>query len=188
LLLQEYDLEIVDRRGKDNHVVDYLYCMEGIIYDPVPINEFIHGEYLAVINHDDPWFADYANFLVGRFLPREMNFHQGRKFFNDLKHYFWDEPYLYRHGENDMIRRCVPEDEMLPILKVCHDSPYGAHHAGFRTTSKVLHSGFYWPTLLKNGCEFVKDRSACQLMSNIGKRQEIAMNYNLILNHLMFGV
>jgi hypothetical protein len=31
LLLQEYDLEIVDRRGKDNPVADHLSHMEGIV-------------------------------------------------------------------------------------------------------------------------------------------------------------
>jgi hypothetical protein len=60
--------------------------MEGIVYDPVTINGPIPGEYLAVVNSNDPWFVDYANFLVGRFLPKEMSFHQIRKFFNDLKH------------------------------------------------------------------------------------------------------
>jgi hypothetical protein len=43
--------------------------MGGISYDPVPINESIPGECLAVVNTNEPWFTDYANFLVGRFLP-----------------------------------------------------------------------------------------------------------------------
>jgi transposase InsO family protein len=80
-----------------------------------------------------------------------------------------------------MIRRCVPEDEMLQILKACHDSPYGGHHAGIRTAAKVLQSGFYWPTLFKDANEFVKNCDACQRMSNIVKRHEMAMNYNLII-------
>jgi hypothetical protein len=181
LLLQEYDLEIVDRRGKDNHVFDHLSHMEGIVYDPVPINESIPGECLAVVNSNDPWFVDYANFLVRSFLPNEMSLHQRRKFFNDLKHYFWDESYLYRNGVYGMIRRCVPEDEMFPILRACHVSPYGGHHAGFRTNAKILQSDFYWPTLFKDANELVKNCDACQRMSNIGRRHEMAMNYNIIL-------
>jgi hypothetical protein len=54
--------------------------MEGIAYDPVPINESIPGECLAVVNTNEPWFADYANLLVGRFLPKDMGLHRRRKF------------------------------------------------------------------------------------------------------------
>jgi hypothetical protein len=125
---QEYDLEIVDIRGKDNPIGDHLSRMEGIAYDPVPVNESIPGECLAIVNFNDPLFADYANFLLGKFLPKKMGLHWRRKFFHDLRHYFWDEPYLYMHGVDGMIRRCVPESEMLPILKACHAGPYGGHH------------------------------------------------------------
>ena len=95
LLLQEYDLQIIDRRGKDNPVADHLSRMEGIVDDPVPINESFPGEYLATLDASDPWFADYANFLVGKFMPTNISRHQRNKFFNDLRHYFWDDPYLY---------------------------------------------------------------------------------------------
>jgi hypothetical protein len=47
LLLQEYDLQIVDRRGTNNLVADYLSQMDGIVNDPTPINESFLGEYLA---------------------------------------------------------------------------------------------------------------------------------------------
>jgi hypothetical protein len=60
---QEYDLEIVDIRGKDNPVADHLSRMEGIAYDPVPINESIPGECLAVFNSNEPWFQIMLTFL-----------------------------------------------------------------------------------------------------------------------------
>jgi hypothetical protein len=98
-----------------------------------------------------------------------------------LKHYFWDDPYLYRHELDGMIRKCVPDHEMHAILRACHDGPYGGHHGGDRTAAKVLQSGFYWPTLFKDAHNYIKNCDACQRMGNIGKRQEMAMNYNLII-------
>ena len=62
-----------------------------------------------------------------------------------------------------------------------HDSPYGGHHAGERTAAKVLQPGFYWPTLFKDAHRYVKHCDACQKMGNIGKRQEMAMNYSLVI-------
>ena len=98
-----------------------------------------------------------------------------------LRHYFWDDPYLYKQGVDGIIRRCVPDHEQHDIIEECHDSPYGGHHGGDRTAAKVLQSGFYWPTLFKDAQKFVKYCDDCQRMGNIGKRQEMPMNYNLII-------
>ncbi|KAK1632890.1 hypothetical protein QYE76_007205 [Lolium multiflorum] len=49
LLLQEFDLHIVDRKGADNPVVDNLSRLENIAYDPVPVNDSFPNEQFAVI-------------------------------------------------------------------------------------------------------------------------------------------
>jgi hypothetical protein len=72
LLLQEFDLHIVERNGEDNP--DHLSRMENIPIDPISINDSFPNEQLASINVSSvrvasPWFADYANFLVGKVMP-----------------------------------------------------------------------------------------------------------------------
>ena len=42
-----------------------------------------------------------------------------------------------------------------------------------------MQSGFYWPTLFKDARKFVSTCDECQRIGNIGKRQEMAMNYSL---------
>ena len=64
-----------------------------------------------------------------------------------MRHYFWDDPHLYKEEVDGVIRRCVPEHEQEHILHKCHSEAYGGHHARDRTAHKVLQSGFYWPTL-----------------------------------------
>ncbi|KAK1684037.1 hypothetical protein QYE76_044885 [Lolium multiflorum] len=49
LLLQEFDLHIVDRKGADNPVADNLSRLENITYDPVPVNDSFPNEQLAAI-------------------------------------------------------------------------------------------------------------------------------------------
>src|SRR3954465_14198383 len=39
LLLQEFDLHIVDRKGEDNPVADNLSRMQDIPHDPIPVND-----------------------------------------------------------------------------------------------------------------------------------------------------
>ncbi|GKA60542.1 reverse transcriptase domain-containing protein [Tanacetum coccineum] len=54
-------------------------------------------EALMEINtKDEPWFADFANYLVGDIIPKGMTYQQKNKFFSDLKHYFWEEPFKGR--------------------------------------------------------------------------------------------
>ena len=60
-----------------------------------------------------------------------------------LKQYYWEELILYKHYVDQVIRRCVPEEEMESILNHCHTLACGGHFRGQRTVTKVLQSGFY---------------------------------------------
>jgi hypothetical protein len=71
-------------------------------------------------------------------LPPTFIAQQRRKFFYDFRHYVWDDPHLYKEGVDGIMRRCVPEYEQQEILRKCHGSAYGGHHAGDRTTQKVF--------------------------------------------------
>jgi hypothetical protein len=149
LLLQEYDLQIIDKRGKDNPVAVHLSRMEGIPDAPVPINESFPGEYLASVETKDPWYADYANYLAGKILPPHFTYHQRNKFFNDLKHYYWDEPHLYRHGSNGIIWRCILDHEIQAILLNAHCDPYVGHHAGIALLQRYFNQDFIGQLYLK---------------------------------------
>jgi hypothetical protein len=76
------------------------------------------------------------------------------------------------------------EFEQLDIIKDCHNSPYGGHHVGDCTTAKVLQYGFHMPTLFKDCANYVKTCDKCQLVGNIGKRNEMLTNYSMPLKPL----
>nr|GEU95613.1 reverse transcriptase domain-containing protein [Tanacetum cinerariifolium] len=48
-----------------------------------------------LINSSTLWFADFANYHVGNFVVKGMSSQQKNKFFKDVKHYFWDDPFLF---------------------------------------------------------------------------------------------
>ncbi|KAL4271242.1 hypothetical protein GQ457_13G014340 [Hibiscus cannabinus] len=100
----------------------------------------------------------------------------GRKRFkHNAKGYFWDEPYLFKQCADQIIRRCIPEEEQQMILEQCHSAPYGGHFGGNRTAAKVLQSGFYWPTLHKDAQLFCQHCDRCQRTWNISKRNEMPL-------------
>ena len=162
LLLQEFDVEIKDKKGTKNLVADHLSRLEGA-RDDFPVNYEFPDEKLFSIedNRAVPWFADFVNYLVAKVVPPEFNYQQKKRFFAHLKHYYWEEPILYRHCAEQVIRRCVPEDEMHSILNHCHTLPCGGHFGGQRIAAKVLQSGFYWPTLFKDAHQFVSTCDKC---------------------------
>ena len=177
LLLQEFDVEIRDKKGIENLVADHLSRLEGA-RDDVPVNDEFPDEKLFVIEEKRavPWFADYVNYLVAKVIPPEFNFQKKKRFFAHLKHYYWEEPILYRHCADQVIRRCVPEDEIHSILDHCHTLPCGGHFGGQRTAAKVLQSGFYWPSLFKDAHQFVSTCDKCQRMGNISRKDEPPMH------------
>ena len=84
---------------------------------------------------------------------------------------------LYKVCVDGMIRRCVPEEEYGAILHHCHDRELGGHFGATRTATKILQSGFYWPTLFKDVHRYVSSCNQCQRTGNISRKHEMPMNY-----------
>ncbi|GJW48435.1 hypothetical protein Tco_0080081 [Tanacetum coccineum] len=91
-----------------------------------------------------PWFADIANYHAGNFVVKGMSSQQKKKIFKDVRHYFCEDPYLFRIGADQVIRRCVYGQEAIDILTACHNGPTGGHHGVNYTDKKVFDFGFYW--------------------------------------------
>ncbi|GKC76349.1 reverse transcriptase domain-containing protein [Tanacetum coccineum] len=183
LLLQEFDFKVIDTKGAENYAADHLSRLENPyenVFDPKEINETFPLETLnTVTSHDDqntPWFADIANYHAGNFLIKGMSTQQKRKFFKDIKHYFWDDPFLFRTCADQIIRRCVFGQEALEILKACHEGPTGGHHSANITAQKVFDAGFFWPTIYKDAYELIKSCDACQRQGKISQRDEMPQN------------
>jgi Integrase zinc binding domain len=102
-----------------------------------------------------------------------MTYQQRRKFLSEVRHYFWDDPLLFKLGVDDIHKRCIPENEMSYVLFHCHSSLYGGHTSTDKTTAKILQAGFFWPTLFKDVRNFVKACDKCQQMRSISKRNEM---------------
>nr|GEV56615.1 reverse transcriptase domain-containing protein [Tanacetum cinerariifolium] len=93
-------IEIKDEKGTENVAADHLSRIENDeSSDDSEVDDNFPGETLMEINtKDEPWFADLANYLVANIILKGMTYQQKYKFFFDLKHYFWEEPYLFKYG------------------------------------------------------------------------------------------
>ncbi|RVW83049.1 putative mitochondrial protein [Vitis vinifera] len=137
LLLQEFDLQIKDKKGVENVVADHL--------------------------------------------SSEWNAQDRKHFFAKIHAYYWEEPFLFKYCADQIIRKCVPEDEQQGILNHCHENACGGHFASQKTAMKVLQSGFTWPSLFKDAHIMCRSCDRCQRLGKLTKRNQMPMNPILIV-------
>ncbi|CAN6547374.1 unnamed protein product [Malus baccata var. baccata] len=172
LLLQEFDIEIWDKKGSENVVADHLSRMVHE-EDAVPIIETFPDEQLMSVKVSEPWYADLVNYLVSKHVPSELLKHQGDKLKKEARFYVWDDPYLWKYCPDQVIRRCVHDSEFNAILTFCHTYACGGHFGTQRTALKVLECGFYWPTIFRDARTFCMSCDRCQRTGNIGPKQQM---------------
>ncbi|CAN6542428.1 unnamed protein product [Malus baccata var. baccata] len=121
LFLQEFDIEIRNKKGSENVVADHLSRMVHE-EDAVPIIETFPDEQLMSVKVSEPWYAD----LVSKHVPSELLKHQCDKLKKKARFYVWDDPYLWKYCPDQVIRRCQrtgnigPKQQMsqTPIFSV----------------------------------------------------------------------
>ena len=135
LLLQEFYLEIKDKKGSDSVIADHLSRLERIAGTEkgTEIAKIVPDEQLFMLSVQTPWYADIVNYLACGVMPFEFSYQQRRKLRTNCRLYIWDDPLLYRRGEDMIIRRCVLETEHGGIMEKCHASPYGGHFVRDKT-------------------------------------------------------
>ncbi|XP_024013068.1 uncharacterized protein LOC112087279 [Eutrema salsugineum] len=166
LLLQEFDMEVLDKKGIENGAADHLSRLR--VESDVPLDDSLPEEHLMVVK-------TYLEVEHG-VEPPELDAYKRKRFFKEVQRYHWDELYLYVLNKDHLYRRCLAEEEMQLVLQECHGSAYGGHLGAFKTVPKVLQSGFWWPTMLRDAQVVVSSCDQCQSQGNISKRSEMPQN------------
>ncbi|RDY13701.1 Retrovirus-related Pol polyprotein, partial [Mucuna pruriens] len=141
LLLQEFNIEIRDKKSAENSVADHLSRIEKES-EPMPIRDEFPDEQLLHIKASTPWFVSICNYVAtSQFLLEASQLHK-EKLQSDAKYYIWDDPYLWRLCSDKVIRRYILDAETNSVLQFCHSTPGGGHYGSTRTANARL-----WPIL-----------------------------------------
>jgi len=116
-----------------------------------------------------------VNYLACGIIFSDFSYQRKKKFFSDAKYYQWEDPLLYKYCANQIVRRCIPEEEMGSTYH-CHSRKVGGRVRPTRTAAKVLQYDFYWPTLFKDAHAFLELCNAWQWSGNISRKNEMPLN------------
>jgi hypothetical protein len=178
ILLQEFDVEIRAKKGVENVVADHLSRMNRGQDDKEPIEDKTRDGHLYRVLDKDTWMIDIIRVIWKMTLDR-LDKNSQKKINSESRKYFWDAPYLFKLGNDGVMRRCVPREERVEILRKCHSVEYGGHYSHFRTQAKVWSSGFYWLEMHEDTKRYVASCPKCQRTGNISQRNSMPLKYNL---------
>ncbi|GKC63409.1 DNA-directed DNA polymerase, partial [Tanacetum coccineum] len=170
----------LNKKGAENLAIDHLSRLKnpdlGTFIEEEIADEF-PNKHLMILkaepNDNEPWYADYVNYIVGKIISPKWTPEKRRRVFSQVKNYLWDEPHAFRLCPNNVMRRYVAGNEILEILAHYHSRPTGGHHSASITGRKVYESGFFWPSILK---DYVMRCDACQHSGNISSRSKMPQN------------
>ncbi|GJT83131.1 reverse transcriptase domain-containing protein [Tanacetum coccineum] len=157
LLLQEFDVEIRDKKGAKNLAADHLSRLENPHqneFENKEITETFHLETLrsvALRNDSTPWFAYFANYYAGNFILTSNS--------------------ALCYGKKLLTSQSLPVDPRGTLR-----GPTGGHYGANYTAKKIFDSGFYWPTIYKDAHDFVTRCDICQRQGKISQRDEMPQN------------
>ena len=145
LLLQEFYLTIKDKKGVENAMADHL---SRLVFEEsmetLPIYDEFPDEHMFSITNL-PGYAHIVNYLATREIPLEWSAQDKRKFLFEVHNFYWDDPNLFKYCPKQILRRCVPNDEIVNVLDFYHSQACGGHFSIKKTVTNISLCGFYWP-------------------------------------------
>ena len=173
--MHEFNITVLDRPRRGNQVAYFLSRLNNS-GEVVPISDNFPDEHIFSISIITPWYADIANYLSSGKLPPSMTTKEKKRIIKQSARHIWVNGDLFYIGYDIIIRRCVRKDEILEILKPCHDKLCSGHFADKRIAYEIINLGNYWPSIFEYCKKFVKRCDNCQRMGRSIPSDEMPLN------------
>jgi hypothetical protein len=155
-------LEFNRAKSKKSLVFAELICdfphsaTENVAVDSLP------DESLFLISTDDIWYGDIIIYLQTQTFQPALSSTERHRIRYQARQYIILGDTLYRRGIDYVFRRCLMFDEAEKALNDYHSKACGGHMSGYATAQKILHEGYFFPSLFNDCITVVQKFHACQ--------------------------
>eukprot|EP00253_Pinus_taeda_P014619 PITA_14619 len=123
----------------------------------------------------------FAISVLSAQFPPHLSSKEKRRIARKSASFTWIGGNLFKLGPDQILRRCVREEEVFDILLACHDGPCGGHFVAKRTALKILQEGYYWHTLHEDVRRYTSQCDRCQRMGKPTPRDEMPLQPQVTL-------
>ncbi|XP_074278665.1 uncharacterized protein LOC141602261 [Silene latifolia] len=141
------------------------------IFDKIPIVHILEPtiskpEQVNPVNTDsDSWTKPYYDWFLRGILPQGK--HEVRAFKIKASSYSIINNTLFKRSQVGPYLRCLEPHKAKQVLQEIHEGYCGNHKGGRSLASKVLKTGYYWPTLRADCLDYCAKCEACQIHAPI---------------------
>eukprot|EP00253_Pinus_taeda_P022767 PITA_22767 len=162
--LQEYDLEIKPTNIVRGQGFCRLLAGASNIPKSSDTNQSETINQISIIDSESQ-YADLIFYLKNGYAPPNLSYKRKRAIRLKAKKFTIIDDVLFRQYYDSVLLRCLEKPEAQKVLQELHDGPAGGHFGADTTTHKVIHAGYYWPTLFRDAHEYVRKCRNCQTPS-----------------------
>lgn len=168
--LQQYDFEIIHRKGKEHLVPDALSRavpeIDTISVSPVEDTKYLSKSHLnsesceqnletSSVEKVDRWYKQ----MMGRVTSQPFKYRSWRITTGKLYKSFKSK-YPSLNDEIDEWREVVPKSDRKQLISDCHDKPTSGHLGIFKTFERLAQH-YYWPKMKADVARYVNKCSVC---------------------------
>lgn len=102
-----------------------------------------------IFGPESPWYNDIYPYLHDQYMSLDLSHNQCKALMHQASRHVIIADTLYRKSLDGNLLRCVDFEEAQLALKEVHDGICGTHYSGPTLAKKLLHIGYYWPTMEK---------------------------------------
>ena len=156
-ILQEFDLNFASTKSKkllvfSELMLDFPRLDEDIFHD-----DSFTDEHIFLTSSSYTWYGDILIYLQTLNLPHHLLRDNRRCICHQAKNYPIIDNTLYHRGVDNILCHFLNVKEVEAILIDCHNGACGGDLSKLATTQKILHVGFFLPSILKDFIEAVKN-------------------------------
>ncbi|XP_016195081.1 uncharacterized protein LOC107636060 [Arachis ipaensis] len=117
------------------------------------------------ISNQGSWTYPILQYLLDGTLPPDPK--EEKRIKREAANYTIVTGQLYKRGFSQPLLKCIEPENTEYILREIHEGCCGHHVGGKTLAQKVIRAGYFWPTVIRDSIQIVKNCDKCQRHANI---------------------